>query len=105
MHFLIKLRNLSLKKDTSPSVSLEKKIAGAWYGRICGCLLGKPVECIRSDELIPLLKETGNYPMHRYILSTDITDEVASRYKFFLKHKVISLIWEQEKIFMKETFF
>lgn len=67
--------------------TLRKKLLGAWTGRACGCLLGKPVECIRSDELIPLLKETGNYPMHRYILSADITDEVCSHYKFGLKNK------------------
>ncbi len=67
--------------------TLRKKLLGAWTGRAVGCLLGKPVEGIRSNELIPLLKETDNYPMHRYILSTDITDEVASHYKFFLKNK------------------
>lgn len=67
--------------------TLRKKLLGAWTGRACGCLLGKPVEGIRSDELIPLLKETGNYPMHRYILSTDITNEVCSHYKFHLKNK------------------
>ncbi len=67
--------------------TLRKKLLGAWTGRAVGCLLGKPIECIRSDELVPLLKETGNYPMHRYILSTDITDEVASHYKFYLKNK------------------
>lgn len=66
---------------------LRKKILGAWTGRAVGCLLGKPVECIRSDELIPLLKETGNYPMHRYMLSSDITDEVCSHYKFNLRNK------------------
>lgn len=67
--------------------TFRKKLLGAWTGRACGCLLGKPVECIRSDELIPLLKETCNYPMHRYIFSTDITDEVCSHYKFHLKNK------------------
>lgn len=67
--------------------TLHKKLLGAWTGRAVGCLLGKTVECIRSDELIPLLKETDNYPMHRYILSTDITDEVASHYKFSLINK------------------
>lgn len=67
--------------------TLRKKLLGAWTGRACGCLLGKTVEGIRSDELIPLLKETGNYPMHRYILSTDITDEICSHYKFGLKNK------------------
>ncbi len=67
--------------------TLRKKLLGAWTGRAVGCLLGKPVEGIRSNELIPLLKETGNYPMHRYILSTDITDEVCSHYSFYLKNK------------------
>ena len=67
--------------------TLRKKLLGAWTGRACGCLLGKPVEGMRSNELIPLLKETGNYPMKRYILSTDITDEVCSHYSFFLKNK------------------
>ena len=51
-------------------------------GRVCGCLLGKPVEGIRSEELIPMLRESGNYPMHRYILSSDITEEIKSNSKF-----------------------
>ena len=67
--------------------ALRKKIYGAWMGRVCGCLLGKPVEGIRTNELIPLLKSSGNYPMHRYILSTDITEEMYSTYKFWLRDK------------------
>ena len=46
--------------------ALEGKILGAWTGRICGGLLGKPIEGVRTDELIPFLKDCGNYPMHRY---------------------------------------
>lgn len=75
------------EKKMPDKETLRKKLFGAWTGRACGCLLGKPVEGIRSDELIPLLKETGNYPMHRYILSTDVTQEVCSHYKFNLKNK------------------
>ncbi len=66
---------------------LRKKIRGAWIGRAVGCLLGKPIEGIRSDELIPLLKETGNYPLHRYLLASDMTQEVCSNYKFMLRGK------------------
>ena len=77
----------AFEKAVPDEETLRKKILGAWTGRACGCLLGKPVEGIRSNELIPLLRETGNYPMHRYILSTDITDEVCSHYKFQLKNK------------------
>ena len=45
-------------------------------------MLGKTVEGIRTNELIPFLKDTGNYPMHRYILKSDLTDETFEKYKF-----------------------
>lgn len=67
--------------------TLRKKLLGAWTGRVVGCLLGKPLEGIRSDELIPFLKETNNFPMHRYVLSTDITDETLKKYKFSFENK------------------
>ena len=83
-----KLRKLHSYDAVMPDRdNLRKKLLGAWTGRAVGCLLGKPVEGIRSDEFIPFLKETGNYPMHRYILSSDITDEVCSRYKFSFNNK------------------
>lgn len=66
---------------TAPA-DMADKLLGAWLGRTCGCMLGKSVEGIRSDELIPFLKETGNYPLHRYILRSDITDDICARYKF-----------------------
>ena len=62
--------------------NLENKIHGAWMGRICGCMLGKSLEGIRTDELIPFLKETNNYPMHRYVYRSDLTDEIIGKYKF-----------------------
>ena len=62
---------------------LRDKLHGAWLGRICGCMLGKTVEGIRTNELTPFLKETGNYPMHRYIYRTDLTEERCKKYPFF----------------------
>ena len=61
---------------------LHDKIMGAWMGRICGCMLGKTVEGIRTNELIPFLKESGNYPMHRYIYRSDINDEICNKYSY-----------------------
>lgn len=60
----------------------EEQIHGAWMGRICGCMLGKTVEGIRTNELIPFLKETGNYPMHRYILHSDLNQDILNKYKY-----------------------
>lgn len=73
--------------NLSDKSALKKKILGAWTGRAVGCLLGKPIEGIRSNELIPLLKETGNYPLHRYLLASDMTTEVCSHYQFMLRGK------------------
>ena len=67
--------------DAAP-LPLEEKIAGAWMGRICGCMLGKSFETIRTNELIPFLKETDNYPMHRYVYRSEITDDRCKRYSF-----------------------
>jgi len=75
--------DLTFNLSNLPSKELlQKKIRGAWIGRICGCLLGKPVECIKTNELIPLLKETNNYPMYRYIRQAELSEELYGRYTF-----------------------
>ncbi len=66
---------------------LQKKIRGAWTGRICGCFLGKPLEGIRSEELIPFLQMTGNYPLRRYPLSAELSDAVCGSIRFDLRNK------------------
>ncbi len=80
-------KSYTYKKKTLNDSLLYEKIKGAWYGRICGCLLGKPLEGIKTNELYPLLKETGNFPLSRYVLSTDITEEMIEKYDFWLKDK------------------
>ena len=62
--------------------SLRDQIYGAWLGRICGCMLGKSIEGVRTDDLIPFLKETKNYPMSRYIHRRDLQNVDLTKYKF-----------------------
>ncbi len=84
------LRNLSLwksEKKTPSKKVMKNKIAGAWNGRIAGCMLGKTVEGMRRYELIPFLKESDNYPMHRYITSKDASEEVCAKYNFNLRNR------------------
>ncbi|MBR3598208.1 MAG: ADP-ribosylglycohydrolase family protein [Clostridia bacterium] len=81
------LCDYTVKDEVRIADNIESRIAGAWYGRICGCLLGKTVEGIRTDEFYPFLKETNNYPLSRYILSTDINDEICNKYKFGFCHR------------------
>lgn len=70
------LRNGSQKTYTFRKDALKDKIHGAWLGRICGCMLGKTVEGTKTNELVPFLKETKNYPMHRYIYKKDLNKEI-----------------------------
>ncbi len=77
----------ALRRDAKPlskanPEALKDKILAAWTGRCCGCLLGVTVEGIRTDELIPFLTETGNYPLHRYILKSDISEAIINKYSF-----------------------
>lgn len=81
----IKLMRPSSRPELKkPSGELYDNIHGAVIGRVCGCLLGKPIEGMRTKDLIPLLKATGNYPMHRYIMEADLTDEVTEKIGFRL---------------------
>lgn len=76
-------RDLSLWQDAPvDETSLRDRFTGAWLGRICGCLLGKPIEGMRTDELHQLLKGSDNFPMHRYITSRDYTEEQQAGWRF-----------------------
>ena len=58
---ILKLRDkFKLPKKKLGKRELEKKIHGAWMGRVVGCLLGKPVEGMRTYHLHKILKESGN---------------------------------------------
>ncbi|MFW6158068.1 MAG: ADP-ribosylglycohydrolase family protein [Planctomycetota bacterium] len=47
--------------------ALLDRLYGAWLGRCAGCLLGKPVEGIRSGQLWPYLEATNQFPLRDYI--------------------------------------
>lgn len=72
---------------SSESHDIESGVLGAWVGRACGCLLGKTVEGIHSEELTAFLRETGNYPMSRYILHSDLNEDILNRYSYGFAHR------------------
>lgn len=51
---------------------LRRQVRGAWLGRIAGCLLGKPIEGMRTPDITELLKNSGNYPLKRYMTKEDV---------------------------------
>ena len=78
----------SYEGKTAEGEDLKEKIRGAWYGRIAGCWLGKPIEGAKYAEITEFLKETGNYPMKRYILAADVKDEMNERYKYNFRRRL-----------------
>ena len=46
---------------------MEKRIENAWLGRVCGCLLGKPVEGWMRADIHKQGEKTGNFPLTRYL--------------------------------------
>lgn len=62
---------MQFKKENAYS-----KVYGAWLGRVIGCTLGKTVECCGTEEIKSFLKQTDNYPMHRYIYYSDLEKSI-----------------------------
>jgi ADP-ribosylglycohydrolase len=52
---------------------------GAWLGRCTGCYLGKAVEGVRTNEFWPFLKETGQWPIRKYI-TIPVTPAMKKKY-------------------------
>lgn len=58
---------------------LRDRVYGAWLGRVCGCLLGQPVEGWRRARMWGYLQETGRFPLSAYF-SLDAPEEVRQKY-------------------------
>lgn len=61
---------------------IKNKLTGAWLGRISGCLLGKPLEIMMKEPIDSVLKGTNNYPLHRYLMFSELTDEVKEKIEY-----------------------
>jgi len=57
---------VSLPARQLSEAELLDKALGAWQGRVSGCLLGKPVEGKRSEQMARYLKAQGRWPLDRY---------------------------------------
>lgn len=65
-----------IKKRRLGKRELENKTQGAWFGRIAGCLLGKPIEGRWKEDIWDILKGSKNYPLDRFIEIKDMSEEI-----------------------------
>jgi len=71
---------VSLSPLKITDVELEDKINGAWLGRTCGCLLGKPVEGWRRKRMHDFLRDAVRSPLSNYF-STIVPDDIRKKYE------------------------
>jgi ADP-ribosylglycohydrolase len=57
---------------------------GGVLGKCIGCLVGKPIEGWKKNTIRSFLKETNNFPIHRYLFD-NVSNEVAEKYTLPLK--------------------
>jgi hypothetical protein len=62
--------------------ALQDRLLGGWLGRCAGCLLGKPVEGVRTEELWGFLRVTDQWPLNGYI-RFDVGGQAAKTYPRF----------------------
>jgi len=64
----------------APGPDYPARALGAWTGRACGCLLGKPVEKIPRRGIEEILRATGRWPLTTYFTATGLPGDVAARW-------------------------
>jgi len=61
--------------------ALLDRIHGAWLGRCAGCLLGKPIEGVRTGALWGLLKDAGRDGLSDYLWRMGIAEDLFAKHK------------------------
>lgn len=75
----------------SEPADLRRRIAGAWTGRLVGCLLGKVVEKISRPGIAEILRSSGQWPLRSYITAVGVPDAVTQRHPWNRASRVHSM--------------
>lgn len=60
-------RCVTVKSWRGSRAEFVRRLHGGWLGRICGCLLGKPVEGWNRESIRITAEATGNWPVADYL--------------------------------------
>lgn len=64
---------------------LYDKVYGGWLGRAAGCMLGKPVEGWKREQIRDLLSASGEYPLADYFVWQEKSPIDRPYHRFFAK--------------------
>lgn len=73
---------------------LLDKIYGGWLGRCAGCMLGKPVEGLKRDQIETWLKIADSYPLEYYFPPIEELPEDAPKW---LRDRLFYIKWTFRK--------
>jgi len=68
-------RPLALKPWRGSRAEFLRRLHGGWLGRICGCMLGKPIEGWHRENIQIMGEETGNWPLNNYFRTPTPAEE------------------------------
>ncbi|MBO3768717.1 MAG: ADP-ribosylglycohydrolase family protein [Thermoproteota archaeon] len=80
-----KLSNFSKEEYHFTREEVKEKIRGAWFGRIIGNMLGKPVEGWNRENIIEYLKAANSYPLENYIPELASSNEKFKLSKYIIE--------------------
>ena len=78
-------RRPSVRPPRLSAAAFHDRMYGAWLGRCCGCLAGKPVEGRRRRSMERILKAQGRWPLAHY-WSMKVGAKVAKEENWFARH-------------------
>jgi len=81
IQYLKPLKTLHIPQVTLSNKALLDRIYGAWLGRCCGCLLGKPIEGLMTKDTWQELKRMKQFPLHSY-LDSSFKKALEDKYSF-----------------------
>ena len=69
-----------------PATVPANRIAGGWFGRAAGCLLGKPVEGMSRQVIRELLESNGSWPLSDYVTQKGIPPKLLHEHPWNKHH-------------------
>ncbi|TDE99126.1 ADP-ribosylglycohydrolase family protein [Occultella glacieicola] len=83
---------LTAQRGPGARVAEADRVAGAWFGRCAGCLLGKPVEKLPREGIEEIARATGTWPVTGYFTARGLPQDVAVRWPWNRRSAPTSLV-------------
>jgi len=91
----------AVKPPTLSAAAFYDKMYGAWLGRCCGCMGGKPVEGRKRRSMERILKAQGRWPLSHY-WSMKVDPKVAQEENWYKEQNASGVVLEGIKCMVED---